>query len=111
MKIEYSNKECGDRDTGTHGKPCKLCGGYPCPRCNEPHVSEHDGIWIDEVGDVCLPCATDEETRQAYFINDLLGGNMTRKEMLEQYPERKHEIDNSRNPEMREGYQYKGEEE
>jgi predicted RNA-binding Zn-ribbon protein involved in translation (DUF1610 family) len=44
--------------------------------------------------------------RESYFWTDLLGGYMTRKEMLERYPERKHEIDNSRNPEMREDYLY-----
>ena len=92
--------ECGDGGQN----PCKECGGHPCPRCNAPHPSSHDSIETKD-GDVCLPCATDAETRENYFWNDLLGGYMTREEMLEQYPERKDEIDNSRNPEMREDYQ------
>jgi len=97
---EYFSAECGDGGQN----PCKECGGHPCPRCNAPHISDTDSIETED-GYVCLPCATDAETRDDYFRNDLLGGYMTRKEMLEQYPERKDEIDNSRNPEMREDYQ------
>ena len=97
---ENFSAECGDGGQN----PCKECGGHPCPRCNAPHPSSHDSIETKD-GDVCLPCATDAETRENYFWNDLLGGYMTREEMLEQYPERKDEIDNSRNPEMREDYQ------
>jgi hypothetical protein len=88
--------ECGDGGQN----PCKECGGHPCPRCNAPHPSSEDSIETKD-GDVCLPCATDAETREAYFWNDLLGGYMTREDMLEEYPERKDDIDNSRNPEMR----------
>jgi len=97
---EHFSAECGDGGQN----PCKECGGHPCPRCNAPHISDTDSIETED-GYVCLPCATDAETREDYFWNDLLGGYMTRKEMLEQYPERKDEIDNSRNPEMREDYQ------